>query len=342
MCGILVFLLFMLAFRAKYISDGNEGFFDLQNSKAMRGFWCLIVLLVHIPQAYQNTIQDMLGSFAYIGVTFFFMTSAYGLSVGACKEPGLTKRFWTVRLPKLLIPNWVTNIFCALFFFITCGQGSSIGGVIYLHSWVKWLLGCYIVFWIGFYLIKKEIYRTQIVCILVCVLSISFYYMKHSGMIQSTIWCTEVFGFIWGIILYAMYDRIKNFFCLTWGVKVTAAFLLSLVLGICYLLFKGVFFWGDYVLKIILGLSILCFILILNGKIQMGNKISEFLGDISFEIYLLHQSVFKAIENMFPSISSGEFILISIILTVLLATIIHKVCNTLLNKLYAYNKQVFS
>lgn len=67
-------------------SKANKGyisFFNLTNTTAMRGFWCIIVILVHIPAVYQNRIQDLMGSFAYIGVTFFFMTSAYGLKVGA-------------------------------------------------------------------------------------------------------------------------------------------------------------------------------------------------------------------------------------------------------------------
>ena len=48
MGGILLFLLFTLVFGSKYIPEGNNSFFDQNNSKAMRGFWCLIVVLVHI------------------------------------------------------------------------------------------------------------------------------------------------------------------------------------------------------------------------------------------------------------------------------------------------------
>ena len=75
MALIMLFLAFELLYKAEYMPEGNH-LFDKQNSNAMRGFWCVIVILVHIPAAYQNRLQDMLGSFAYIGVTFFFMTSA--------------------------------------------------------------------------------------------------------------------------------------------------------------------------------------------------------------------------------------------------------------------------
>lgn len=110
MGGIIIFLIFILVFKSKYIPNANDNFFDINNSKAIRGFWCLVVILVHIPQDYQNKIQDMIGSFAYIGVTFFFMTSAYGLSIAADKKPDSISRFWRTRLPKLIIPNWLINI----------------------------------------------------------------------------------------------------------------------------------------------------------------------------------------------------------------------------------------
>ncbi len=83
---ILLFLGFDILYGAKIEADNNN-FFDTKNAQAMRGFWCIIVILVHIPALYQNRIQDMIGSFAYIGVTFFFMTSAYGLSLSLDRNP---------------------------------------------------------------------------------------------------------------------------------------------------------------------------------------------------------------------------------------------------------------
>lgn len=333
MGGILAFLLFMLGYKAKYVPEGNDTFFDQQNSKAMRGFWCLIVILVHIPPAYQNTIQDMIGSFAYIGVTFFFMTSAYGLSVGINRKPESIKKFWLTRLPKLIVPNWTANIVFALLFLILFGYTISVGSIVDVNRWVRWLLGCYLAFWIGYRFRWGEKLRRPIVCVLVFALSISVYYLKHIGIVQTTTWCTEAFGFVWGVLLFAGYDKIKAFFCRKWIAKTGVACFISLVLGISYLLFKPVVFWGDYVLKIVLGLSILSFILLLNGKFKIGNRISWFLGDMSFEIFLVHVPVFQIVESYFPGISSGGFIVMSIALTVLFAAMIHKVCGMVLKKL---------
>lgn len=75
---IMLFLASILMINAKPQENSNH-FFDKENSNAMREFWCIIVVLVYIPSMFQNKIQDILRSFAYIGVMFFIMTSSYGL-----------------------------------------------------------------------------------------------------------------------------------------------------------------------------------------------------------------------------------------------------------------------
>ena len=75
--GLLVLGLAIAALRGITINPDKDSFMSKDDAVFLRGFWCVIVILVHIPAAYQNRVQDALGSFAYIGVTFFFMTSAY-------------------------------------------------------------------------------------------------------------------------------------------------------------------------------------------------------------------------------------------------------------------------
>lgn len=142
---IMSFLAFELLYKAEYRPECYT-LFDKQNSNAMRGFWCLVVILVHIPASYQNRIQDMLGSFAYIGVTFFFMTSAYGLNLGIKKAPDSIRYFWRKRLPKLLIPIILINI-VSLIFRVIEGNKISFSALININGWVQWLLVCYFIFW---------------------------------------------------------------------------------------------------------------------------------------------------------------------------------------------------
>ena len=148
MLGVAVFLAVVLFSGASAHDDGQH-FFDASNSNALRGFWCLVVILVHIPAAHQNRIQDMIGSFAYIGVTFYFMTSAYGLKLQMRKAPSKINIFWRKRLPKLLVPCFTVNIISAFVTIITGGE-ITIVDLFRINRWVMWLLVCYAFFWLSY------------------------------------------------------------------------------------------------------------------------------------------------------------------------------------------------
>ena len=77
MITLLILMAFFsgLIYKAKVYPEGNPNFFDINNTVAMRAFCCIIVVMVHIPAMYQNKLQDAVGSFGYIAVSFFFMTS---------------------------------------------------------------------------------------------------------------------------------------------------------------------------------------------------------------------------------------------------------------------------
>ena len=176
--------------------QGNcDSFFDIENSNALRGFWCLIVILVHIPSAYQNRIQDMLGSFAYIGVTFFFMTSAYGLNLQISKKPEKLNTFWRKRIPKLLIPCLLVNIVSVIVVLIE-GSEFSLRSIIQINPWVVWLLICYCFFWISNKLSGRGDWSN------VLVIAFSSLVYGFRNQISGTTWCPEIIGFVWGQLLF--------------------------------------------------------------------------------------------------------------------------------------------
>lgn len=85
------------------------------------------------------------------------------------------------------------------------------------------------------------------------------------------------------------------------------------LLGVLYLKFKTIPVLGDYLLKIALGLAILLFLLFLNTKISIGNKALNFLGGISYEMYLSHTMVISLIQRLCPELTSGVFIWLALV-----------------------------
>jgi len=326
MICILLFLLFDILYGAKLV-DVNDKFFDLKNSQAMRGFWCIVVVLVHVPAAYHNRIQDMISSFGYIGVTFFFLTSAFGLTLSQLKKPGNIKAFWRKRLPKLLIVTWMISIVYALVRAVVYKSDIKILSLFSISGWVRWLIACYFAFWLSCVLLKKGNAWKIATCLLIIAGSLVIYYLKHTGVITTTTWETECYGFVWGVVLALVRDSFLKFFSDNWYFKTGAFMVISAILGVLYLKFKTIPFGGDYLLKILLGLAITVFILSSNTRVSLGNKVNMFLGEISFELYLCHGKVYHLMNDICQWKYSSVFIICSLLVSVLVAYIIHLIAN---------------
>lgn len=107
-----------------------------------------------------------------------------------------------------------------------------------------------------------------------------------------------------------------------WLLKCAGFCVLAGIAGVAYLKFKPVVFFGDYLLKILLGVLIITFMIAVNRSIAIGNKVSLFLGSVSYEVYLLHGSVFGLLSAFVPRVESGAFIGLSIVITVGIAWVI--------------------
>lgn len=303
----------------------HSEFFDLPTTNTMRGIWCWIVLLVHVPEKYQNTIQDMLGSFAYVGVTFFFLSSGYGLMLGIEKKGVLSlKGFWKRRLSKLLIPMILINILTFVSEGIVFGEFSCLV-LISIAGFVRQLLLFYAVFWLVFSLVQGKVGHTLrifLICVITVLLSVCFYVLGEKIPFG---WPCETLGFAYGIILAHYRERIYAFFKKRWILKSGILGLLSLCLGVLYLKTKQIDFWGNYLTKIALGIAILACILCITAVYKIGNPVSRYFGKVSYEIFLIHGVAFTIVSAFPVSLNSGVFILVSMALTLMLSVFVNMV-----------------
>lgn len=145
------------------------------------------------------------------------------------------------------------------------------------------------------------------------------------------IWPVESIGFAYGIILSDTYDKVERWIDKGWLKKGIVIFVLCGIVGVVYLKFKYIDFYGDYCLKIILCTLCLLLALLITRRVRFGNDFLAFLGGISYEVYLLHHIVFWFLGNMINN--SGVFIWSSIFLTVFLSAAIHMIGESILKKI---------
>lgn len=330
MCMALVAVFLAAAILLRDAKGKTASFFDLSATSAMRGFWCLIIALVHVPEEYQNPLQDLMGSFAYIGVTFFFMTSGYGLMLGVRKNgaQSMTKGFWRKRLPKLLVPLLLVNIAHCAAVFVMEGKFEPLL-LIGITGFVRQLLLFYFLTWLVFVALRplSDGKKMAIVCVLVGLVSIALYVCSEQTLFA---WPVESLGYLYGILL-AMFSKP---FCekmqKKWMFKCAVLCIAAIGFGVAYLKFKELAVVGDYALKALLGAALTVFILAVNVTFSLSNAVSRFLGRISYEVYLIHGLVFTCLQTAYAPWNSGVYILCSLLVTVAAAAAVNGLSSVLL------------
>lgn len=323
----------------KYTGN-NDGFMNKDYTAVFKGIWCIFVVLVHIPDHLYNPIQDALTCFGYIGVTFYFMVSSFGLRYSVEHKPGYMKHFLKNRLfAALIIPHIVVNVLN----FIICLfiDSSQQWGIFFLSKWVRVLLMYYAVFYIVYRFFPpqkegKRYYGDWVICLFVLLTSIISATTKYK---ITLLWHYESLGFAYGILLFNYFDKIKAWMMKNNNIKIVISLVLSLAFGVIYMKYKTIPFIGDYIFKITLCIIITMFMFIATQRFKIGNKAVLFMGKISYEVFLLHYVVMGIIDALLPNLESGVYIILTLLGTIALSAAVHSVSAVLTKKIVAINPE---
>lgn len=316
----------------------NGHFFSKNYTTVLKGLCCLIVIYVHVKEPYVNTLQDAIGSFAYVCVTLFFLVSAYGMMLSAERKKDYLRNFWRNRLVALLIPAFLINMVSFGLGIVNRGE-YAVSALYQLNSYVavllQWCLWFYIVMWCkGRWFPEKKVLTDWILMAGVIVSSLYLYFFVDADVSAEAGWCFERMGLAWGILLYRYFDRIVAWMDEHRLMKVIILTIVGGVLGVAYLKFKPVYFWGAFLLKIILGAALITLLFTVTSNRKFNDRVSLWLGNISYEVYLSHGIVMGALALWLPqTIDSGLFILLTVIVTLALSSIIHSFGKPIVSRL---------
>lgn len=314
----------------------NEIFFDKDYTNVLKGIFSIVVVFVHIPVGYQNVMQDAIGSFAYIGVTGFFMISAYGMQYGFEHNPNYLATFPINRLTTLLIPNIIINLFAFVAQRISFGIDLSWDFIFTLNRYVIILLEYCLLYFIVQHLSLRFSFKSYYsdIILIVCVFGSSLFLYLNANADEDNLmpsdWCYERMGLVWGLLIYRYFNAFKSWLVTNFSIKFVCFLISSVILGLLYLQFKHVWFIGEYLLKIILGVSILIFCFLSTIKINLTNPYTRLLGNISYETYLLHGFIANILILLYPQFNSGLYVWCVFGFTLFLSYWIHLLDNKLI------------
>ncbi len=328
---IMVLILILFATQAlcttKRKKESNN-VFELDEGIVYKGLWAFVIMMVHVPNGYTNTIQNIIGSFAYIGVTYFFMSSSYGLLYGVNNKKDYLKLFWKKHIPKLLLPCFMANIINVIIMALA-KEEVSFWTFVSINKYVLVLLLFYILFYIINLIVKNKKMCYIFLIITTVLISIITYTTKIK---LAYIWPIEVMGFLYGVLLYAFRERILDIINKKQFFMIVSSFVASAILGIIYIKFKGVSQLSDYMIKICLSFFFMVLNIVILNSFSIKNKINMYLGKISFEIYLIHIIIFDRLHEILYINNSAIYIVTSMTLSFILSMFINLLCTKILSK----------
>lgn len=311
-------MLCIIMYKNKFMEDVQLNFMCKRHTTILKGIAIIFILLNHICQSYNLNIGNPLGP---IGVCIFLITSGFGLNE-SIKRKG-KKDYIKNRFKRVIVPYWIV-ILIAYFYLLPSDIITLIKYMllITLPSGIYWYL-ILILFWYSAYFFVLPQKSTYKKIATIAVISIIFSVININD--RKYIW--QVLSFPVGIML----SEFNTDFILK---KEKIIGITSIVISIISFLIKklpsvNTFGVIDTLCQITLSVSASVFIIVLLYKLINLKVINiDYIGKISYELYLIHP-LFLWIILKNKNILS---LLIFLLITFTLSIIFNKLYNCILNK----------
>lgn len=326
----------------------NDNYLSTETGKAYRGLFSIVVIFHHLALSTQGGLLFR-GFFVvgYLAVAVFFFYSGYGLQKSyITKKDDYRKSFIKNRIPTILIPYIiVTFLYWGLSYLlgIDYSVNDVLGGLVNGYPIVpnSWYIIAIILWYFAFWDLMF-IFRNRYFAMLLggCLFYVVYIYICRKLGFGSW-WYNSVHlvivGMAWAIYESEITHFIKTHFIITPLVWVTFVVLfIAKQKFISYIPIRGI----GFIFEITTAFFFVASVLLFSTKVTIGNKILQFLGEISLETYLIHGLFIQFFRSNIIYVSN-EFIWSSLVLvfSVVWAWILHIIFKKILSQ---YKKFVCS
>lgn len=332
---LIIVFLFLLLYKISFTNEYYDDYLGKENSNILRGIFAIIVVIHHL--AIQTNDGALLFHpfirFGYLAVSVFFFISGYGLIYQYRTKTNYLNGFIVKRIPKVLIP-YILMTMLYIVSKVILKKGISIkmiltmlrhGQLIINNSWyIVAIIIFYIFFYAAFRLSKEKYNQGNLMVFLLVTGYIGV--CKFLGF--ESWWYNTSYSFVIGIVWCINEERIKNYIKKTYylsTVLIVALFIISF--AILYHNSNIPSNWWVQTSLLVISSSLFVLLVInLAMKIKINCGIWTLLGNISFEIYMIHELIYKALGSGRINIHSDWiYVSLSLILSILSAYIAHKI-----------------
>lgn len=320
MIAVLVLWLILILYGLRANKEVGDPL-ELKQTISLRGICAIEIMIGHIGWITGNEILYANRKAGLLFVGIFFMLSGYGIAYSIGHKEEYLKGFIGNRCLKLLLPAFLTYFLYEIVVIFLFHENEWFVlfqpmKFVQMTNWYVWeQLGLYLVFWMLYKVIPR---RTNF---MLMVLSVIFIVIAYVLDINNPIYGSTL-CFVLGLYYYQYKDALEESFMehSTYWLIVVGIILVGAI-G-CFVLLGNRSMIGNPIARNVAAISFSLLLIILLYKIKIGNSISVFLGECSYEIFLVHPFVLAIFKRLnFSSLVLYSFA--CIIISIVFARVIH-------------------
>ena len=344
---LLLCIAFTLAFGVrpyKPFSDYNKDALSSEFSNKIKGIFCVIIVLTHFSACRNDVL--LLKPFNYmgfLGVSGFFFISGYGVFISYLNKTNYIKGFLKKRYTKLLIP-WIIAFIAYEVYFTLNGTPFSLDQLISNikngNTFVRnaWYVVVIAIFYFAFYITAKTIKpKSMCAATLIIIIFIIGIIMAFCGYHEY--WYSSLAALCVGIIWGVRSEQITFYFkCRYWVKTLCLCFVFAVGLFVRLVLknllpSEPALTIAKAVIDEIITAALAFVIPVLSMKFISKNRLVDWLGKISYEIYLMHGLFIALFNDSFPIKNSALFMVAVFACTLPSAVAINYLSKTITDKI---------
>lgn len=334
----------------KPVKGYNDEYLSLQSTIRIKGLSAIWIIIHHISQNINlGFISQIIGGIGSLFVALFLFISGYGLMFNFQNKNNYFQSYYK-RILRVLIPYWLIDIIILIYFFISGYDFSVLNWIISLTTiqispkiatywFICAITVMYLSFYLSFNILNKKIrilnihFFLMIISTLVYCVSCIFIF-NVSGTYTGTI-----FSFIFGLLWYHKKKSIQKI--------IRERYISSIIISTILFLFlfaiaKVIDNYSlpyqkqfSFLANNLASISFIILFMVIIQKIELKGVVSQFLGKLSYEIYIVHITCLGILknENIMLYVSDNVFLFIFLLSTIILIVPIYYVSNIINSRL---------
>lgn len=319
-----IFILLLISLFVYLIPRTDVDYLSNKSTKSLKGLLALLIIFHHVSQ--KITTGENFSNFEYMGryiVALFFFLSGYGLYFQYSNNATYMENFLRKRLARILIPFTVFIIIYVIYratlgevvnvdFFLSFWRDHS--NIVYNGWFVNSIIVLYVIFYVSFKMkdSKSSFYMLTLLTLVYIFLKA---YQNHGDWEY-----VSIMAFLLGIFWMKNRISIDKYIEENYFVFLVSFSILMYVFRHYEVIMKNIGITNKYVYYGIVGnlctMVFVVYFLLLTNKLDFSNKYLNFLGDISFEIYMIHGLVMHYLGKFFVSSPVNDVIYTIVVLLV--------------------------